>query len=162
MENSKRVVGHTQGPSGQGRVLRDVFVCIDAKPDCLLCMNEDRLFAVSALNGPANMQVHEVPCLLLLALAPHAGRIVMDGPVTCLARTLRPGGRQLVADWLERAAARGVIDSAEGLLAYLDTLPADHDAGDKLRQLAGMLSSSGARDANGARTTNPEQEGVSP
>lgn len=98
--------------------VRDLFVNVGADADAGLHLNESRVFAVGAMEHDADAFVHGIPSLDLLVLLPFKGGIVTDGKVLHLAREPEPFAVPIIKDDCGAALARGVIQTADELIAY--------------------------------------------
>lgn len=98
--------------------VRDQFVCMGASADYVLLMNDDRAFAMGAMQDDAYDHVHAVPSLLLLTLLPFKRGIVCDGKTIFLCDKCREGAEEYFADQLHYLASRKVVSWAWQLEEY--------------------------------------------
>ena len=98
--------------------VRDQFVCMGASADYVLLMNDDRAFAMGAMQDDAYDHVHAVPSLLLLTLLPFKRGIVCDGKTIFLCDKCREDAEEYFADQLHYLASRKVVSWAWQLEEY--------------------------------------------
>ena len=103
--------------------LRDAFCVLDATPDRLVAMNQDRLFVVGAMQDPADEHVHGTPSLDLLTLLPFKGGIVPSGMTLHLSPRPVAGALPSIVEQARELAARPVIATAHDLVAYARKIP---------------------------------------
>ena len=107
--------------------LRDMFVVVDANEDRAVYMNRDRLFAVGAMQDPADAHVHHIPSLMLLTLVPFKGGIVTDGKTLHLSPRPATWALPTIAAQVAEACARRPVTTARQLIAYASAIPDDEN-----------------------------------
>ena len=98
--------------------VRDEFVAMVADADYVLLMNDDRAFAMGAMQDDAYDHVHAVPSLLLLTLLPFKRGIVCDGKTIFLSDECPNGAEDQLADQLQYLASLKVVSWAWQLEEY--------------------------------------------
>lgn len=110
--------GHLRLAATWRHAVHDAFTCVAANADAMLCVNDERAFAVGAMCGNADGHVHAIPSLMLLTLLPFGDGIVTDSKTLHLSDTVYPGMEPTVAQFARDALGRGVITTSTQLVAY--------------------------------------------
>lgn len=105
------------------RAVRDAFTIVAADADSIVCMNQDHLFVVGAMQDPADAHVSAIPSLDLLTLLPFKGGIVTSGMTIHLSCEPAPWAVPLIAGQARELSRRTVISGADQLEAYGGLIP---------------------------------------
>ena len=107
--------------------LRDMFCAIAADSDKAIYMNQDRIFAVGALQDDADAHVHTIPSLMLLTLLPFKGGIVTDGKTLHLSPRPHAWALPKIVSQARSLVGQPPIVTADELTAYASAIPDDED-----------------------------------
>lgn len=102
---------------------RSAFVVVEATPDHLLLLDQDRAFCVRNVGIPADVGVRAIPCMAALTLLPFKGGIVTDSKYLRLDDDISASDVQELRQAARELTELGVIASAGELIAYSSQMP---------------------------------------
>lgn len=105
------------------RAVRDAFTIVAADADSIVCMNQDHLFVVGAMQDPADAHVSAIPSLDLLTLLPFKGGIVTSGMTIHLSPRPAPWAVPMISRQAREFASRTIIATSGQLTAYGRKVP---------------------------------------